>query len=48
MDLTATAILVGAGVVGGIIASIVGGAAVVAYPALIAAGVSPQSAISPR
>lgn len=44
MDLTATTILVGAGRVGGIIASIVGGAAVVAYPALIAAGVSPQLA----
>ena len=36
--------LVGVGVVAGIIASIVGGAAVVVYPALIAAGMSPQFA----
>src|SRR5260221_6189863 len=38
------AFLVGTGVVAGIIASIVGGAAVVVYPALIASGVSPQLA----
>jgi uncharacterized protein len=44
MDLITTAILAGAGVVGGIIASIIGGAAVVTYPALIATGVPPQLA----
>jgi uncharacterized membrane protein YfcA len=36
--------LVGAGVLVGIMASVVGGAAVIAYPALIAAGLSPQTA----
>src|SRR5262249_18990864 len=44
MDLTTTAILAGAGIVGGVIASIIGGAAVVTYPALIATGVPPQLA----
>lgn len=44
MDLVTTALLVATGVVAGIIASIVGGAAVVVYPALIASGVSPQLA----
>ncbi|HXZ22861.1 MAG TPA: sulfite exporter TauE/SafE family protein [Pseudolabrys sp.] len=44
MDLVTTAILSGAGVVGGVIASIIGGAAVVTYPALIATGVPPQLA----
>jgi hypothetical protein len=44
MDLTTAALLAGAGIIGGIIASIIGGAAVVTYPALIAAGVSPQLA----
>ena len=44
MDLLTTAFLVGAGVVAGIMAAIVGGAAVVVYPALIAAGVPPQLA----
>src|SRR5262245_19370988 len=44
MDIATTAFLAGAGIIGGIIASIVGGAAVVTYPALIAAGVSPQLA----
>jgi uncharacterized membrane protein YfcA len=44
MDLLTTALLVGTGVVAGIIASIVGGAAVVVYPALIASGISPQLA----
>ena len=39
-----TAFLVGTGVVAGIIAAMVGGAAVVIYPALIATGVSPQLA----
>jgi uncharacterized protein len=44
MDVFTIALLVGTGVFAGIIASIVGGAAVVAYPALIAAGISPQLA----
>jgi hypothetical protein len=44
MDVLTAAMLVGVGVLAGIIASIVGGAAVVVYPALIAAGVSPQLA----
>ena len=44
MDLTTTALLAGAGILGGIIASIIGGAAVVTFPALIAAGVPPQLA----
>jgi uncharacterized protein len=37
-------LLTGVGVVAGMIASIVGGAAVVVYPALIASGISPQLA----
>jgi hypothetical protein len=44
MDPHIIALLVGAGVVAGIIASIVGGAAVVVYPALIVAGVPPHLA----
>jgi uncharacterized protein len=44
MDLLTTAFLVGTGVVAGIIAAMVGGAAVMIYPALIATGVSPQLA----
>ena len=44
MDLVTAALLAATGVVAGMIASIVGGAAVVVYPALIAAGVSPQLA----
>ena len=44
MDVFTTAFLVGTGVVAGIIAAMVGGAAVVIYPALIATGVSPQLA----
>lgn len=44
MDLLTTAMLVGVGVLAGIIASIVGGAAVVVYPALLATGVPPQAA----
>jgi len=39
-----TAFLAGAGVIAGIIATMVGGAAVVIYPALIATGVPPQLA----
>jgi uncharacterized membrane protein YfcA len=45
MDTFHILLLAGAGVLGGIIASIVGGAAVVVYPALIASGVSPQLAV---
>jgi len=44
MDPFHAALLTGAGIVGGIIATIVGGAAIVTYPALIAAGVTPQLA----
>jgi len=44
MDLITVAFLAATGVVAGIIATIVGGAAVVVYPALIATGVSPQVA----
>jgi len=44
MDLLTIAFLAGTGVIAGIIATIVGGAAVVIYPALIATGVSPQLA----
>lgn len=45
MDLLTTVLLIGAGVLAGILASIVGGAAVVVYPALIVAGVPPQFAV---
>ena len=44
MNLMTTAFLAGAGVIAGIIATMVGGAAVVIYPALIATGVPPQLA----
>jgi uncharacterized membrane protein YfcA len=44
MDPLTIALLVAAGVVAGVTASIVGGAAVVLYPAAIAAGVPPQAA----
>jgi uncharacterized membrane protein YfcA len=44
MDLLTAAFLVGTGVVAGVIAAMVGGAAVVIYPALIATGVPPQLA----
>jgi uncharacterized protein len=44
MDLFTAAFLVGTGIVAGVIAAIVGGAAVVILPALIATGVSPQLA----
>jgi uncharacterized protein len=44
VDLLTIACLAGAGVVAGILASIVGGAAVVVYPALIFSGVPPQMA----
>lgn len=44
MDLTTILMLVAAGVGVGIMAAIVGGAAVIAYPVLIAAGLTPQVA----
>jgi uncharacterized membrane protein YfcA len=44
MDFLTTAFLAGIGVMAGIIASIVGGAAVVVYPALIWVGIPPQFA----
>ncbi|HEY6754596.1 MAG TPA: sulfite exporter TauE/SafE family protein [Pseudolabrys sp.] len=44
MDILTAAFLAGAGILGGIIAAIVGGAAVVIYPALIATGVPTQLA----
>jgi len=44
MDILTIAFLVGVGVIAGIIAAIVGGAAVVIYPALIATGVPPHLA----
>ena len=44
MDNFTAALLVGTGVASGMIASMVGGAAIVAYPVLIACGVSPQLA----
>ncbi len=45
MDLATAALLSGAGVFAGLIATVVGGAAVVVYPAMIAAGVPPQPAV---
>jgi uncharacterized membrane protein YfcA len=44
MDLLTALFLVGAGVLAGVIATMVGGAAVVIYPALLASGVPPQLA----
>jgi len=44
MDLLTAVFLVGAGVLAGVIATMVGGAAVVIYPALLASGVPPQLA----
>ena len=44
MTFLTIALLLGAGVLAGMLASIVGGAAVVVYPAMIMAGVSPQAA----
>jgi uncharacterized protein len=45
LDLATAALLAGAGVFAGLIATVVGGAAVVVYPAMIAAGVPPQPAV---
>jgi len=44
MDIFIIALLLGAGVFAGLLASVVGGAAVVVYPAMIVAGVPPQAA----
>jgi uncharacterized membrane protein YfcA len=44
MDLLHGVLLVGAGIAGGIIAAIVGGAAVITFPALLAAGLPPVMA----
>lgn len=41
MDLVTALMLVAAGVIGGAISALVGGAAIVTFPALIAAGLSP-------
>jgi hypothetical protein len=43
MTLLAISLLVGAGVLAGLLASIIGGAAVVVYPAMILAGIPPQA-----
>jgi uncharacterized membrane protein YfcA len=45
LDFATAALLSGAGVFAGLIATVVGGAAVVVYPAMIAAGVPPQPAV---
>jgi uncharacterized membrane protein YfcA len=45
MDLSTFALLAGAGVLAGIIATIVGGAAVITYPAMILAGVPAHTAV---
>jgi uncharacterized protein len=44
MDVFTAAILVAIGIAAGLIASIVGGAAVIVYPAMIAVGIPPQPA----
>ena len=44
MDILHAVLLVAAGIAGGIIAAIVGGAAVITFPALLAAGLSPVMA----
>jgi uncharacterized protein len=44
MDLLHAAMLVAAGIAGGILAAIVGGAAVITFPALLAAGLPPVTA----
>lgn len=46
MDLSVILMLGGAGIIAGLISSIVGGAAVVSYPALIASGLPPQIAVA--
>ena len=44
MDLLIALVLVAIGIAAGLIASIVGGAAVIVYPAMIAVGIPPQAA----
>jgi uncharacterized protein len=44
MDILHSVLLVGAGIAGGVIAAIVGGAAVITFPALLAAGLPPVMA----
>jgi uncharacterized membrane protein YfcA len=46
MDFTTTALLAGAGLAGGTISSLAGGAALITFPSLIAAGLTPISAIA--
>jgi uncharacterized membrane protein YfcA len=46
MDLHIILMLVGAGIGAGFLSSIVGGAAVISYPALLAAGLPPQIAVA--
>jgi uncharacterized membrane protein YfcA len=46
MDLHIILMLVGAGIGAGLLSSIVGGAAVVSYPALLASGLAPQIAVA--
>lgn len=46
MDLFHAAVLIAAGIVGGTIATLVGGASIVTFPALLAAGLPPVSAIA--
>jgi uncharacterized protein len=46
MDILTVLMLVGAGVGAGLLSSIVGGAAVVSYPALLASGLAPQIAVA--
>ena len=44
MDVLTAAVLVAIGIAAGLIASVVGGAAVIVYPAMIAVGIPPQPA----
>jgi uncharacterized membrane protein YfcA len=46
MDPHIILMLVGAGVLAGLLSSIIGGAAVISYPALLAAGLLPQTAVA--
>lgn len=46
MPLHTILMLIGAGVCAGLLSSIVGGAAVISYPALLAAGLMPQTAVA--
>lgn len=46
MDLLQILLLIGGGILGGIISTLVGGAAIVTFPAMIAAGLSPAVAVA--